>query len=106
MNLILAARWSLFGYILIKDKDIPANKATRAYIPNGKKLRGQTKTTLPIVFNRDLALIQHPIRLHTSKDLANITEVAQVRKCWRALASQIEKAAEVPQTKNWVAAQQ
>ena len=48
-----------------------------------------------MVFNRDLALIQHPIRLYSSKDLAEITELAQDRKCWRGLASQIEKAAEV-----------
>ena len=59
---ILSARWSLFGHILRRDKDIPANKATRAYfIPNGNKLRGRPKTTLPIVLNRDLSLIQNPI---------------------------------------------
>ena len=56
---------------------------------------------MPIVFNRDLSLIQHPIRLHSSKDLAEITELAQDMKCWRGLTSQIEKAAEVSQTKNW-----
>ena len=60
----LSARWSPFGHILRRDKDIPANKTTRAnFIPNGNKLRGRPKTTLPIVFNRDIALIQHPIRL-------------------------------------------
>ena len=30
--------------------------------------------TVPIVFNRDLALIQHPIRLYSSKDLAEIID--------------------------------
>ena len=80
---ILSARWSLFGHILRRDKDIPANKATRAYfIPNGNKLRGRPKTILPIVFNRDLALIQHPLRLHSRKDLAEITELAQDRKIY------------------------
>ena len=65
---ILSARWSLFGHIVRRDKDIPANKATRAYfIPNGNKLRGRPKTTFPIVLNRDLSLIQDPIRLHSSK---------------------------------------
>ena len=34
---------------------------------------------LEILFIRDLALIQHPIRLHLSKDLAEITELAQDR---------------------------
>ena len=59
------------------------------------------KTNLPIVLNRGLSLIQDPIRLHSSKDLAEITELAQDRKCWRGLTSRIEKAAEVSQTKNW-----
>ena len=103
----LSASWSLFGNILQRDKDIPANKATRAYfIPNGNKLRGRPKTTLPIVLNRDLSLIQDPIRLHSRKDLAEITELAQDRKCWRGLTSRIEKAAEVSQTKNWDAKRQ
>ena len=54
---------------------------------------------MPIMFNIDLALIQHPIRLHSSKDLAEITELEQDRKCWRGLTSQIEEAAEVCQTR-------
>ena len=58
---------------------------------------------MPKVLNRDLSLIQDPIRLHSSKDLAEITELAQDRKCWRGLTSRIEKAAEVSQTKNWEA---
>ena len=54
---------------------------------------------MSLVFDRDLAQVQHPIRLHASKDLAEITELAQDRKCWRGLTSQIEKAAEVSLTK-------
>ena len=105
--LMLSAGWSLFGHNLRRDKDTPANKATGAYfIPNGNKLRGRPKTTLPTVFNRDLALVQLPIRLHTSKDLAEITELAQGRKCWRGLISQIQKAVEVSQTKKWDAKRQ
>ena len=104
---ILSARWSLFGHILGRDKDIPANKATRAYfIPNGNKLRERPKTTLPIVLYRDLSVIQDPIRLHSSKDLVEFTELAQDRKCWRGLTSRIEKAAEVSQIKNWDAKRQ
>ena len=100
-------RWSLFGHILRRDKNILANKVTRAYfIPNGNKLQGRPTITLPNVFNRDLPLIQHPIRLHSSKDLTKITELVQDRKCWRGLTSRIEKAAAVSQTKNWDAKQQ
>ena len=36
-------------------------------------VRGRPTTTLPIVFHRDLALIQHLIRLHSCKDLVKIT---------------------------------
>ena len=35
---------------------------------------------MPILFNTDIALIQHPIRLHSNKDLAEITDLAQDRK--------------------------
>ena len=43
---ILKARWNLFGHILRRDSDIPANKATRAYfIQYGHKLRGRLTTT-------------------------------------------------------------
>ena len=76
------------------------------FILNGNKLRGRANTTLPIVFNRDIALIQHPISLHSRKDLAEITKLVQDRKCWRGLTTQIEKAVEVSQTKNWDARRQ
>ena len=85
---IQSARWSLFGHIQQRDKDIPANKAIEAYfIPNGNKLQGWPKTTLPIVFDRDLTLIQYPIRLHSSKDPAMIIKLAKDRKHWRELVS-------------------
>ena len=59
-----------------------------------------------VLFISDLALIQHPIRLHSIKDLAEITELAQDRNCWRGLTSRIEKATEVSRTKNWDAKRQ
>ena len=53
------------------------------------------------VFDIDLAMIQHTIRLHSSKDLVEITKLAENRKRWRGLATQVQKAVEVSQTKNW-----
>ena len=44
-------------------------------------------------------MISQPL-LISSKDLAEITELAQGRKCWRGLTARINKAAEVSQTKN------
>ena len=88
--------------IFYEETKIPATKETRAnFIPEGKKVQGRLKTTLPIVLKRDLSLVQHPIRLHSIKDLAAITVLAQDRQCWRGLASQIEKAAVVSRTKKW-----
>ena len=53
------------------------------------------------MFNRDIAPIKHAIRLHSSKYLADITDLAQDKKrWWGQLASQNEKAAEESQTKN------
>ena len=46
-------------------------------------------------FNRDLSMIQESIRLHSSKNLADITELTQDKQWWRVSASRIEKAAEV-----------
>ena len=104
---IISGCRSLFGHFLRRDKDISTKKPTRAYfIPNAYKLRGRPKSTLPNVFNGDLALIQHPIRQHSSKDLDEITELAQDIKCWRELTTQIEKAVEVSQPKNWNAKEQ
>ena len=103
---ILKARWNLFGHILRRDSDIPANRATRAYfIQYGHKLRGRPTTTLPIVLNRDLGLIDH-FRLHSTDDLVKITELAKDRKQWRELSARIEKAAEASQTVNWDATRQ
>ena len=86
---------------------MPANKTTRAYfIANGIKTARKTEDNVANSFNRDLPLIKDPIRLQSSKDLAEITELAQDVKCWRGLALRIEKAAEVSQTKNWDAKRQ
>ena len=67
--------------------------------------RGRPTTTLPIVLNRDLGLIDH-FRLHSTNDLVKITELAKDRKQWRELSARIEKAAEASQTVNWDATRQ
>ena len=103
---ILKARWNLLGHILRRDSDISANKATRAYfIQYGHKLRGRPTTTLPIVLNRDLGLIDH-FRLQSTDDLVKITELAKDREQWRELSARIERAAEAAQTMNWGATRQ
>ena len=51
--------WSLFGHILRETKTPSQIKQQQIIIIRGNKLRGRPKTTLPMVFNRDLALIQY-----------------------------------------------
>ena len=98
---ILEARWNLFGHILRRDEEIPANKAMRAYFTQcGNKFRGRPKTTIAVVLNRDLALIGHP-QLHSSNDLDQITLLAQDRDQWREFVGRISRAAEALQTANW-----
>ncbi|GFR74590.1 hypothetical protein ElyMa_005757800 [Elysia marginata] len=99
---ILESRWKLFGHILRRHRYIPANKATRAYfIQCGKNHRGRPRTTLPTVLNRDLALIDHEIKLHSSDELNKITALAQDRRQWHEMTIKIERAAEASQTENW-----
>ncbi|GFS26594.1 hypothetical protein ElyMa_001723700 [Elysia marginata] len=99
---ILESRWKLFGHILRRQRDIPANKATRAYfIQCGKNHRGRPRTTLPTVLNRDLALIDHEIRLHSSDELDKIIALAQDRRQWHEMTVKIERAAEASQTEDW-----
>ena len=71
------------------------------FIQYGHKLRGRPTTTLPIVLNIDLGLIDH-FRLQSTDDLVKITELARDREQWRELSTRIEKAAEASQTiNNW-----
>ncbi|GFS10039.1 hypothetical protein ElyMa_006636700, partial [Elysia marginata] len=99
---LLESRWKLFGHNLRRHRDIPANKATRAYFTQcGKNHRGRPRTTLPTVLNRNLALIDHEIRLHSSGELDKITAFAQDRRQWHEMTAKIERAAEASQTENW-----
>ena len=94
------------AHILRRDSDIPATKATRAYfIQYGHKLRGRPTTTLPIILNRNLGLIDN-FRLQSTDDLVKITELTRDREQWRKLFARIEKAAEALQTMNWDATRQ
>ncbi|GFR68602.1 hypothetical protein ElyMa_000281800 [Elysia marginata] len=45
------------------------------------------QTTLPTVLNRDLALVDHEIRLHSSYELDKITALAQDRRQWHEMTA-------------------
>ncbi|GFS07327.1 hypothetical protein ElyMa_001246800 [Elysia marginata] len=68
---IFESRWRLFGHILRRDSQIPANQAMSGYfVTEGSKFKGRPLTTLPVVLNRDLSrIINSNLQLKSSHDL-------------------------------------
>ncbi|GFR95709.1 hypothetical protein ElyMa_006279400 [Elysia marginata] len=67
------SRWRLFGHILRRDNDIPANRAMQAYFNTlTTKFRGRPSTTLPIILNKELSQAFPQMKLKTTKDLQNL----------------------------------
>lgn len=108
---IKQARWKLFGHILRRDKDIPANKAMEFYFakkPSDKNFRGHKRTTLPTTLAKDLdKLYLHSQRDHTycrhlqlrnSEDLENLRTIAQDRETWHELCEEVMKAGQAEMT--------
>ena len=95
---ILENRWRLFGHILRRNIEIPANKSMNSYFAtHGKKFRGRPLTTLPVVLNKDLSRLQeNTLQLTTREDLKHLRCIAQNRQQWRELSTRIRKAAEAP----------
>ena len=100
---ILENRWRLFGHILRRNIEIPANKSMNRYFAtHGKKFRGRPLTTLPVVLNKDLSRLQeNTLQLTTREDLEHLRCIAQNRQQWRELSTRIRKAAEAPPSDDW-----
>ena len=100
---ILENRWRLFGHILRRNIEIPANKSMNSYFAtHGKKFRGRPLTTLPVVLNKDLSRLQeNTLQLTTREDLEHLRCIAQNRQQWRELSTRIRKAAEAPPSDDW-----
>ena len=93
---LLEIRWRLFGHILRRNSEIPANKSMNSYfISHGSKSRGRPLTTLPVVLNKDLTRVSdNKLQLTSLKDLEHLRYVAQNRQNWRKLTTRIREAAE------------
>ena len=89
-------RWRLFGHILRRDREIPANKAMEFYFSNvAKRARGRPTTTLPTTLDSDLKLINdNTMRLTSNVDLENLRDTAQNRIEWKALTTMMRRTAE------------
>ena len=94
---ILESRWRLFGHILRRSIEIPANKAMTAYfVKCGDHFRGRPPTTLPVVLNNNLSHAK--MRLKTPGDLEHLRALAQDRQKWRALTTQLVETADATQS--------
>ena len=66
---ILEHRWRLFGHILRRDPEIPANKSMEAYFVRcGNPFKGRPLTTLPTVLHQDLQTLNKPLALKNPED--------------------------------------
>lgn len=92
---ILEARWKLFGHILRRDPEIPANKAIEFYYTqNTKRTKGRPMTTLPVTLNNDLKKLQNNMRLTTITELDKLKSIARDRKEWFAFSREVRRTAE------------
>ena len=96
-------RWRLFGHILRRDREIPANKAMEGFfVSQADKFRGRPITTLPVVLNKDLSSLEScTYCLKTFKHIENLKKIAEQRDQWRILCTRIQKAAEALQSDDY-----
>ena len=99
---ILEARWRLFGHILRRDKEIPANIAMNTYFtPSGQgKHRGRPPTTIYTVLNRDLKHLHGVHKLGSKEDLLSLRSLAEDRDQWKDITQRIKEAAEASRSDN------
>ena len=97
---ILDSRWQLFGHILRRDSNIPANRAMQFYFtPSGhSKHRGRPSTNIHTVLNRDLKRLQLHHQLKSGDDLATMRALAEDRERWKSFTRSIREAAEASQS--------
>ncbi|GFR73715.1 hypothetical protein ElyMa_003875300 [Elysia marginata] len=100
---VLENRWRLFGHILRRDREIPANKAMEGFfVPQGDKYRVRPITILPVVLNNDLSRLESSTYcLKTFKDIENLKKIAEQRDQWRILCTRVQKEAEALQSDDY-----
>ena len=92
---ILQSSWRLFGHILRRNEEIPANKVMQLYFHRTeKRFRGRPTITLPVIINKDLSQIQDNLSLKSTDDLKYLRSLAQDRDQWKSLTKQIVEIAE------------
>ena len=88
---IFKARWRLFFKVLNFEDDVPAYQWTKSYFDSSdlEKHRGRSKTTLPVVLNKDLQMINRSLK--SLDDLLNLRKVARdYPAAWNQLVKHME----------------
>jgi len=90
-NYILRQRWTLFGHILRRPVDIPANWCMTSFFsePTTPPWRGRAVTTLPRILQRDLQTLPVPMALESSADLTTLRTLASQKAKWKELVDLI-----------------
>ena len=89
-EMIIERRWRLFGHILRRSRDIPANQIMDAYFKTKKEPRiGAPPTTLALLLHQDLNLIHRSLK--STADLEMCRSWAQSRVQWRLITESVVK---------------
>ena len=91
------ARWNLFGHVLRLPNDSPAQLAMDFYFekPRDKeRYKGQCRTTLPVVLNKDIIEANKHTKLPTTQfitngDLFNLRQLANDKNKWKEIVKKI-----------------
>ena len=91
------ARWNMFGHVLRLPRDTPAQLAMDFYFEtpmHAEKFKGQSRTTLPTVINRDIIEANKLNRLPTTQfvtsgDLSNLRSIAADKNQWKEIVERI-----------------
>ena len=92
---VFESRWKLFGHILRRDINIPANTFMQEYFEtqdNLKAFRGRRRTCLPIVLDQDLGSISGCGRLKSTADMEQLRTKAQDREQWKIMSTSMLEA--------------
>ncbi|XP_065180181.1 uncharacterized protein LOC135810616 [Sycon ciliatum] len=90
-NILVNARWRLFGHILQSDEHTPAREAMSGFfgcsVPG---YRGRPRITLPVLLNQDAERVG--CRLRTPRDLQLMAQRALDRREWTYLCNAVTDA--------------
>ena len=107
---IKTQRWQLFGHVLRRDENIPANLAMKDYFREGQKYSGRPPTSLQTTINNDLKTYHQrmqnstnedmpqeqlntslPINISKLQDIEHLRSLAEDRNKWRKIVRWIQE---------------